>query len=198
MCLIIHFRGGFLGFLGLGLYIHRSVGDVSCGWCTSYSGISTSDIWSCHHLHFHCSCLHVMCLTLLVYLWPLLCFQQALLYCWHPLLCFPCLILYLYYWQQCHLYCVHYFCFFSGSHSCYLVYIIIIHGLLFIIFWRVFGIIGAVLVGCVGTGFVFIGWAIFLVIVTVFIGCVVTIIIIVVVIHSYGDVMCIDIFVVDL
>ena len=36
--------GWCLDFIGLRFYIHRSVGDMIWGWCTSSSGISSSDI----------------------------------------------------------------------------------------------------------------------------------------------------------
>ena len=54
------------------------------------------------------------------------------------------------------------------------------------------GTAGVVLMGCVGAGIIFIGCAIFFVIGDVFIGFIVTIRMIIVVIHSCGDVMCID------
>ena len=72
------------------------------------------------------------------------------------------------------------------------------HRLLFVILWRIVGsgcggISGSVFMGCVGAGAIFIGCAIFFVIGAVLIGCIVTIIIIIVVIHSGSDVMCTDI-----
>ena len=94
------------------------------------------------------------------------------------------------------LYCVQYLCFFSGPNSRYLVYIVIIHCLLFVILWRIVGIFGSIFMGCVGAGDIFIGCASFFVIEALFIGCFVTIIIIIFVVHSCGDVMCIDIVVV--
>ena len=70
--------------------------------------------------------------------------------------------------------------FFCGSHYRYLIYSVVICCLLFVIIWRIFGS------GCGG------------IFEAAFIGCVVNNIIIIVVVYSCGDVMCIDIIVVYL
>ena len=66
-----------------------------------------------------------------------------------------------------------------------------------LIHWRVVvsrcgEVFGAIFMGCIGADAIFLGYILFFVIGAIFIGCIVNIIIIIVVIHCCGDVMCMD------